>query len=264
MELGGQHESVLARLYRALFVPYVIFWLLYTIFAVVITGFLAFLGLSQVLAFYAFLAVVSLALLAWTSRRLARMLLARNARAHSPNPFVRRISESETIRFLENSYVEYSVQLVVRAVVENINSMDFLISWHGDPKDITIYDSHGCSVGLHDQVDHAGKVLRLLFQKSLPTKSNYPIGFSVLIDNKSGSIKPYLRKIGPYMAEDRITTTVILKEKSKKIFVERVQYSSGDKRPVKEKYIEVPSDSHTATVNHPVQGFSYFVGIVEL
>ncbi len=261
MQLGGRLENALNRAYKVVFVPYALIFILYVIFGIVVSAILAYGGIPIFAAVYLFMIFMLVGGLAFFCRWLVRLALMKSSRANSMNPTIKRIVETDTLRFLSDNYVEYAVQMELRAASANVQSMDFLLGWHGKRDDIVICDCYGCSITMHDPVDHTGLILRMSFPKSLPMDTNYPTGFTALLDNSRGHIKPFLRKPGPYLAQDKLTMTIILPEKKKGIFVERAHKNFGDKKPIKEKYVAAPNDTHTYTVIRPVQGLSYFVGI---
>lgn len=257
-------QSTLNRVYQALFVPYALIFLIQIAFSALVSSILPLFGLSKRAAVILFILLFAVALFAFLARIFVRAIILTRARRHSPNPKIRRIVEVNTLRFLVGDYVEYSSYMELRATRSQVTEMDVLLAWRGRRSDIDVHNCVGCKITLHESSEFNGLILRLHFPEAMPKRANYPVGYTVLFDNTNKYIKPFLRKVGRYIAEDKITQNIILPERSKYLFVEKIQANAHDGDPVKIRYSTQGVDSHSSTWIRPVQGFSYFVGVVGL
>lgn len=201
-------------------------------------------------------ALALIAFFLWFPQSLMRSYRNAKARKLSESPHMKILYEDVTLDYREPELVEYERKVTVQPCSHSQNSMVLFIDWRGNEKDFEIGSTVGCNISLRKVKEGSGYFIDITFSREIPVKSPYTFGFSIIFDNKSGLIRPFIQKIYSYIPERRLRQTLILPNNTINRFAHTTLISHNSNKPLREVFEDGLSSS-TFTVENTDQRRGY-------
>ena len=257
-----QIQDVSTRVYKVLFVPYALAFLLYLLYTALVAVLLALSDAEPSTARTVTVVLLLAAPFVFLIRFLIRRVINYRARRRSLNPSIILRRREVTLRYRDNCYVDYARVETVRLTDPTVRQMKTRLFWAGPIEDVTVADQGGCSIIISPGIDFPGTLVTATLPDNLMVRTDYQFKWTVTFKDKNKMIRPFIRMLPRYMPEDSLIMTIILAGGSRGRFVDRIFRSGRPYRPVKERYSEFDKSSHSMPVVRPVQRMIYFTGLI--
>lgn len=257
-------QESLARWYKYLFVPYAALFIPYVILSIGAGSAAFYFGIPADYIKYIYLpSIVALSACYFLFRTIQRWKNNRAARKKSLNPSVKILEESNGLHFKQNDVVEYCVDMLIKSIRSEISNMTLFLEWHGDVNDTKIIYQSGCCVVIQKAKETSGVNLIISLNRNIMKNRKYPISFIIQFNNHNKLIRPFLRKVQPYLPEVKFVQFLKFDDNEPMRFVEAT-YSAGNvERASDEKYITAYGGYHVLEIPYPAQGKSYKIASQE-
>lgn len=259
-EAGGQLD-LKDRAYKALFLLYAPTFLGYVIFSVVSWLLLTLLGLKAgTAALICVGAVMIMTILYWSWRLIVALVNWRHRR-RSRNPFAQVIEQDCELRFLDDNNVAYRVRWKFRAKKEGLDHFICLVSWNGRLDDVVIVEEFGCSCEIQQPADEVGTIIQAKLKNTLLKGQVVTIAVHLLFDTTNNKIGEFIRFVGDYIAEEKVSLQLTLEEGRTARFRRCCFRHPTATRPLLTETDETPSGTGTYLIRRPAQGLSYRLSV---
>lgn len=260
--------NTLRGYYSVIFVPYALSFWGYLLVSALIAGGSYFFGAPPSFIGFVILPIVlgcGIAILTcfFSCREFAIWNRNRKARNNSSDPLIRLLEEKNGLHFKPNNIVEYCKEIKIKPLSESATKMTFFLEWHGGLEDVRVVSKTGCDIHVQKKKEDSGIDVVASFTRNLSPRSEYPFSFILEFKNHSNLIRPFLRKIQPYVAERLLIQFLKFEQNRLTRFIESEYGGPYAGSPLNEKVTEVSGGYHEHKILRPRQGRSYKIAVEE-
>lgn len=250
--------------YQILFVPYAALFIPYVCFGTLAALSAYYLGVDEdVLKFKWIPTGIGVGMLFFLGISLRRWWKNRQARAISLNKYIKIIEEHNCLHFRQGAFVDYSSYYLISPVDKSTSEMTIFLEWHGSLDDLTVEAQDGCRIRFSRLKESSGINVIADFQRILKKGCRYPFSFILRFDNSNGLIRPFLKKVQPYLPELLLVQSLEFDEKPPNRFVESTYSAGYVESAERDEYKIVQGSRHDYPVHHPKQGKSYKIAAAD-